>query len=403
VRRAAFRLRWSWRDLRSRWLLVAAIAVVIAIGTGLYSGLGSLENWRKDSNDASFAALNAHDLEIELAEGSFARPGELRSLVESIPDSAAITRAEERLIVPTQVEIGRRGAAPLLASAELVGTGLREADPVDGYAADAGRNLGRGDEGRPTALLEALFGRYHELPDSGSLRVTGGERLRYVGLGTSPEYFLVTRPGGGDFGGSEASFAVVFTSLRTVQRLTGSPLVNDLALRLLPGSDPGAVREQLELAVKARGLGADVTELEDEPAHRVLYRDAEGDQQLFNIFAMLILAGAALRPSTSPPGSSRHSAARSASAWRSGRRLASSRSARCCSAWRSRLPAPSSGCCSAGDGRCLPGGARGPAAAAGDAHSIRARGVSAWRDPGVPAPAGCNGDPNLARAARNAG
>ncbi len=50
-------LRWSWRDLRSRWVQVAAIAVVIAVGTGLFSGLRSMNDWRGLSNDASYATI----------------------------------------------------------------------------------------------------------------------------------------------------------------------------------------------------------------------------------------------------------------------------------------------------------------------------------------------------------
>ena len=66
--------------------------------------------------------------------------------------------------------------------------------------------------------------------------MAGGERLDYVGLGTSPEYFLVTRPGGGDFGGSRAGFAVLFTSLTTAQNLAGGePAVNDVVISLREG------------------------------------------------------------------------------------------------------------------------------------------------------------------------
>ena len=32
-------LRWSWRDLRARWLQVVAIALIIALGTGVFAGL----------------------------------------------------------------------------------------------------------------------------------------------------------------------------------------------------------------------------------------------------------------------------------------------------------------------------------------------------------------------------
>ncbi|HEY8501268.1 MAG TPA: FtsX-like permease family protein, partial [Solirubrobacterales bacterium] len=42
------------------------------------------------------------------------------------------------------------------------------------------------------------------------------------------------------------------------------------------------------------GLSGEATKLADEPGHRVLYKDASGDQQMFDIFALLILAGAAL-------------------------------------------------------------------------------------------------------------
>ncbi len=43
-------LRWSWRDLRARWLQIGAIAGIIAIGSGVYSGLGSTAAWRTTSS-----------------------------------------------------------------------------------------------------------------------------------------------------------------------------------------------------------------------------------------------------------------------------------------------------------------------------------------------------------------
>ena len=50
-------LRWSLRDLRRRWQVVAATALVLAIGTGLSAGLSSALPWRLKSADASFATL----------------------------------------------------------------------------------------------------------------------------------------------------------------------------------------------------------------------------------------------------------------------------------------------------------------------------------------------------------
>lgn len=50
-------MRWSWRDLRHRWTQVATIALIIALGTGTYSGLVSTSAWRLQANDASYALL----------------------------------------------------------------------------------------------------------------------------------------------------------------------------------------------------------------------------------------------------------------------------------------------------------------------------------------------------------
>ena len=294
--RARFWLRWSARDLRSRWVLVLAIALVIAIGTGIYCGLGSMENWRVASNDASFTALRAHDLEISLTEGTFAKEGRLRRVARSIRDDAALAAVQERLVLPTQVAVERPGAPSLLVSGQVVGSRLGpDGPPIDGVAADAGRGLEVRDSGRPVGVLEASFAEYHDLPATGSLRLAGGAPISYVGQGRSPEYFLVTRPGGGEFGGAESSFAVVFASLGTAQdAVANRPVVNDLVVRLAPGADPGAVGAQLRAALERTGLTGAVTSQSDETAHRILYKDAEGDQQLFNIFAALILAGAAL-------------------------------------------------------------------------------------------------------------
>lgn len=293
--RLRFWLRWSLRDLRSRWVLVLAIGLVIAIGTGVNAGLGSMKDWRIASNDASYAALHAHDIEVSLTEGTTAAPGSLARLVRGIPAAGQVGPVEERLRIPTQVEVRRAGAEPLLTPAEVIGAPLGPDGPrIDSVYADSGRALRAGDEGRPVAVLERNFAAYHDLPGGGTLRLSGGAKIRYVGTGGSPEFFLVTRPGGGDFGGAEAQFAAVFTGLRSAQAVAGKQSVNDVVLRLRPGGDAQLVRRQLKEALPAAGLSGEVTTLSEEAAHRVLYQDAKGDQEMFDIFGFLILAGAAL-------------------------------------------------------------------------------------------------------------
>ena len=294
--RFGFQLRWSLRDLRSRWLLVIAIALVIGIGTGMFTGLGSLENWRKRSNDASFALLNAHDLKVTLAEGSFVRAGGLRRAVRSLPRELRVSGAEERLVVPTQVDASHAGQSVLVPGA-LVGVDVAAGDrAIDAISAERGRALRAADARSAVAVVESGFAEQAALPTRGVVRIAGGRRLRTVGQGTSPEYFLVTRPGGGEFGGAETRYAVLFVPLRVAQAAAGRPgAVNELLLTLPDGAKPGPAATRLQQALDRRlpELGVTVETLADEPAHRVLYKDAEGDQRIYGIFSWLILAGAA--------------------------------------------------------------------------------------------------------------
>lgn len=78
-----FTLRWAARDLRRRWPQVLAIALIIAIGTGVYAGLGSTAQWRRQSNDASYSLLGMYDLRVRAAEGADAATGEMLSALAS--------------------------------------------------------------------------------------------------------------------------------------------------------------------------------------------------------------------------------------------------------------------------------------------------------------------------------
>ena len=285
-------VRWSWRDLRRRWLLVTAIALVIALGSGTYASLLSTSAWRTQSNDASFALLHTHDLRVALPPGSTTDEGRLLALVAGIPAAADVTAARERLVVPTQVS----GPDGLLVPGELVGTDMRPGPPVDGVSVAAGRGLAAGDDGQAEVVVDAAFAEKNNLPTEGVLTVSGGAELRYVGLGQSPEYFMVTGGQGGLPFLSQKSYAVLFASLHTAQQAVAAPgRVNDLVLTLRPGADRSAVQGQLREAMDRAQppLAATVTTRDDIDAYRILYQDIEGDAQLWRIVALLVLFGAA--------------------------------------------------------------------------------------------------------------
>ena len=286
-----FWLRWSWRDLRRRWLQVLATSLVIAIGTGLYAGLGGMREWRERSNDQSFAQLAYHDLRVDLSQGSYVRAGRLEAVMNALPDVSA---AEERMIVPTQVDASGDGRT-VLVPGQIVGMPLPAGGTrVDKLAARAGRGLGAGDARADVVVLHRPFAEHYGLPPAGRVRLAGLGPVRYVGQALSPQFFLVSDTG--SFGG-EATFAVVHAPLRLAQRAAGRPgQVNEGVLRLAPGADVGRAERALRAALERElpGIGTTITRGTEEPAYRVLYKDARSDQRLFDVFAYLVLGGAAL-------------------------------------------------------------------------------------------------------------
>lgn len=283
--RRAFWLRWAWRDLRARWTVVLATGLVLAIGTGLFATLGAMKAWRVASADASFAALNAHDLRVTAADGSFVDAGRLRTVALGVP---GVAQAQERLSLPVQLDAG----GGVLVAGRIVGVELT-ARPIDAVAPYRGRTLRRSDAGRPVAVLERSFATYHGLPTTGTVRV-GAAALRYVGHGMAPDWFVVGRDGAS--WGAEASFGVVFTSLPTAQGLARDAGVNEVVLRLEPGRDLTRAKAAVERAFASAlpDVGVTVTTRDDEDARHFLYRDAANDQRVLLVFAVLILLGAGL-------------------------------------------------------------------------------------------------------------
>ena len=285
----ALRLRWALRDARSRWVQVAGIALMIAIGTGMFAGLSSVTQWRFASNDASLALTNMYDIRARPSGNGFLPQGSLAAIAEGIDGVAAV---EERLISPTQVEVDA-GDESILVRARIIGVDLSDGGPsVNGVETLVGRDIEETEIGEAVVLIERNFGVLHNLPDEGELRL-GGITARYVGHAVSPEYFLIVDEGG-FFG--QATLAVIFTSIETAQELSGRQgQINDLVLTVEPGADLAAVETALvaETAKRHPGTGLDLMRTEDDASYLALTRDPEGDQQFYNVFALILFAGAA--------------------------------------------------------------------------------------------------------------
>lgn len=253
-RRTRLWVVWAARDARRRWIQVLSIALLVALGTGMYSAMSSMSRWRVASADASYALLRMHDLRVALTDASYARQGSLLAAIRRIPDRKYVQAAEERLVQPTQVDASR-GRTSIIVPGRMVG--VRSGAAVDRTAIDSGRALTPADNGRPVVTLERNFASHYGLPAHGTLRLSGHRTVAYVGQVYAPEYFIVTAPGA-DFG-AESSFAVLFTSLQTVQRMSGEPgRVNELVIRA-PDARLAQIESQLTSALHATVPGTGFT------------------------------------------------------------------------------------------------------------------------------------------------
>ena len=284
-------LRWSWRDLRARWVQVAAIALVIALGTGSYAGLSSLTVWRVDAAEQSFELTKMYDLRARLPAGSFVEEGTLTAALAELEARGWVEASEERLLVPTQIDASTDDET-ILVTGQIVGVDLGDGGPsVNRVLALEGRDLSEADVGEDVALLELNFADHYALPPEGEVLIAGERPIRYVGHGSTPEYFTVVTEGGGFL--AQATFAGLFTSIETAQRLAEQPgAVNDLVVLLTDAADHQLAEAELNAALEAAGVGATIQEPLDDPSFRIITEDPEGDQQFYNVFAIAIFGGA---------------------------------------------------------------------------------------------------------------
>ncbi len=294
VRRLGLLLRWSWRDLRHRWVQVGALSLVVALAVGTWAGLGGTDQWRRNSNDLSFAALNIHDLRVELTPGSYVPQGTLTEVVGAIEHPQWVEATEERLLLPTQVDAST-ATATVLAPGEILGvpTGPDGGPTIDALEVRAGAGLSDAS----AVVLDVHFAEQNELPPTGEITLSGGATVPYVGHGLSPEHFVVVSDRGGLFAAS--SYAVIFAPLPLVQELSGHDAqVNQLVLTTSGGTadgvDPDALASDVKAAIESRlpGVGFTLTPVDEEISFRLLYDDIDNDQRFYNIFAGLIFAGA---------------------------------------------------------------------------------------------------------------
>jgi putative ABC transport system permease protein len=210
-----------------------------------------------------------------------------------------VAASEVRLRVPTQVDASADGTT-VLVPGELMS--VRTAPPADGEPAlngldvRAGRAFGPADAqpGASVVAVDEHFAEVYDVDVPTRFRVGGGQEVTVVARALAPEHFIIRGRDGGFL--AQSNHAVLFAPLPTVQRLAGLPgQANDVVLALRSGVDPDRVARELERVVAEvlPDAPVDVWTVDDDPVRTQMYDDIDGDQRLFDIFAVIVLAGAA--------------------------------------------------------------------------------------------------------------
>lgn len=285
-------VRWTRRDLRQRWVQVLVIAIIIALGTGIYSGLISTSAWRTYANDTSYAMLNMYDLRVSLTTGSYLNHDQLLSAIDAVEHREWVTGVEPRLILPTLVDASTDDQV-IMVPGRIIGSSVStDQTPINDVYVMAGRSLTDADQGQPAGILEYKFARYYGLPGQGTLYLSGGKQLEYVGTGLAPEYFMVFTDEGGMM--AEANFAAIFVSLETAQGLGEHPnMVNDVLLTLTDDADYALIRSEIEQSIQTVArVGVSFMERKDDQAYNMLYEDVKHDEVFWRWMAYIFLLGA---------------------------------------------------------------------------------------------------------------
>jgi putative ABC transport system permease protein len=287
--------------MRERWLQVVGISLIIALGVAVYGGLASTIPWRLTSFEKSYEMLSMFDVKLELTPGSYLDAEQLAQTVRSVPHADWIENVATRLSFPTSVEASTPEQY-LLVSGQVIGMDVAEGGPtVNKLHVTSGRSLQAGDAGKTVAIVEQNFANYHGLePGDRSMRIGGGYVLEPIGVGISPEHFMVVEEESGIMGAmAQERFVALFVPLETAQEIGSLPgLANEVLITARDGlgeTDLDQLKAEFKdaMAQAYPQTGITLEKRSENLSYRALQDDIVSDKELMDTLSYLLLLGAA--------------------------------------------------------------------------------------------------------------
>ena len=232
--------------LRDLWRIkgqATAISMVIAVGVLMYIMYLSAFDSLQVTRSSYYERQRFADVFASLKRA----PLSLGSRIASIP---GVSQAETRVVVDVTLDV--EGLAEP-ATGRLVSVPDRQRQILNDVALSAGRYI---EAGRPDEVIVSEgFAQAHLLRPGSTVRaILNGRRrdLEVVGIGLSPEYIYTIRPG--DLMPDDKRFGVFWMERRALAAafdMEGG--FNDVALTLMPGTEPDAVIDALDDLLRPYG------------------------------------------------------------------------------------------------------------------------------------------------------
>ncbi len=267
--------RKTLRELRSSRAQTLALAAVVALGVTVFiAAIGAYRDLAQ-SEATTYQQLRLADAWYRIQPTT----DTTRTLIDDIE---GVDAAEGRLVVDTGLEIGADRVR-----ARLIGTTTRTPATVNDVAIIDGARPARPGE----VLLERTFASRRGINPGDTITVLiNGTATPLVVTGTaaSPEYLQVT-PDRYELLPAPSSFAVIFTDLADLQRLTGDTgTINEISIHAARDA-PDSVTRSVEDALRKQGL-IETTVRAEQASYAALEQDLTSFRAIAIAMPAIILA-----------------------------------------------------------------------------------------------------------------
>ncbi len=281
-------LRKTLRDLRASRAQTIALVVIVMLGVASFVALISAYRDLGTSYNHTYQQLHFADVDFAIQSAP-------KDVVDQIAHMNGVTAVTGRLIVDTGLDLppGADSVKDEKIRARLIGIPPDQHPAVNDVLVLKGRYLQPRDS--KVALLESHFADiYHLAPGSTVTPIINGHKeiFQVAGIIASPEYLIVSASRQ-DVIPSARTFGVFFVPQPELQQLVGvGDVVNDLAVRMSPTIDQGALVDAIKKKLNPYGL-LTTTLRKDQPSSAALKLDLDGYQEIGYMMPILILLVAA--------------------------------------------------------------------------------------------------------------